>query len=66
MGSDRDFKVVQFLTDAAAMDKVLNGMGAQEPPAGSGSGSGSGSGRGSNGSNTPPPTTRNPNPKPTP
>lgn len=43
MGSDRDFKVVQFLTDAAAMDKVLNGMGAQElPPAGSGSGSGSG------------------------
>jgi hypothetical protein len=49
MGSDRDFKVVQFLTDAAAMDKVLNGMGAQElPPAGAGSGSGSGSGRGSN------------------
>jgi prepilin-type N-terminal cleavage/methylation domain-containing protein len=43
MGSDRDLKVVQFLTDAAAMDKVLNGLGAQElPPAGGGSGSGSG------------------------
>jgi general secretion pathway protein I len=43
MGSDRDLKVVQFLTDAAAMDKVLNGLGAQElPAAGSGSGSGSG------------------------
>jgi general secretion pathway protein I len=48
MGSDRDLKVVQFLTDAAAMDKVLNGMGAQElPAAGSGSGSGGGSGSGS-------------------
>ena len=43
MGSDRDFKVVQFLTDAAAMDKVLNGMGSQELASGSGSGSGSGS-----------------------
>jgi general secretion pathway protein I len=48
MGSDRDFKVVQFLTDAAAMDKVLSGMGSQElPPAGAGSGSGRGSGSGS-------------------
>lgn len=55
MGSDRDFKVVQFLTDAAAMDKVLNGMGRDELP-GSGSGSGSGSGPGS-GSNTRPPST---------
>jgi len=45
MGSDRDLKVVQFLTDAAAMDKVLNGTGFNElPGAGSGSGSGSGSG----------------------
>ncbi|HEX3482125.1 MAG TPA: prepilin-type N-terminal cleavage/methylation domain-containing protein [Kofleriaceae bacterium] len=45
MGSDRDLKVVQFLTDAAAMDKVLNGLGSQDlPAAGSGSGSGSGSG----------------------
>jgi hypothetical protein len=47
MGSDRDLKVVQFLTDAAAMDKVLNGMGSQDLPA-AGAGSGSGSGRGSN------------------
>jgi prepilin-type N-terminal cleavage/methylation domain-containing protein len=48
MGSDRDLKVVQFLTDPTAMDKVLNGMGAQElPAAGSGSGSGSGGGSGS-------------------
>ena len=48
MGSDRDLKVVQFLTDAAAMDKVLNGLGSQElPPAGAGSGSGSGRGSGS-------------------
>jgi len=46
MGSDRDLKVVQFLTDAAAMDKVLNGLGSQELPA-AGAGSGSGSGRGS-------------------
>jgi general secretion pathway protein I len=43
MGSDRDLKVVQFLTDAAAMDKVLNGMGASDLASGSGSGSGSGS-----------------------
>jgi hypothetical protein len=30
MGSDRDMKVVQFLTDAAAMDKVINGLGSQD------------------------------------
>jgi prepilin-type N-terminal cleavage/methylation domain-containing protein len=53
MGSDRDLKIVQFLTDAAAMDKVLNGMGSQElPPAGSGSGSGSGRGSGTGGGGT--------------
>jgi general secretion pathway protein I len=46
MGSERDMKVVQFLTDAAAMDKVLSGMGSQElPEAGAGSGSGSTGGK---------------------
>lgn len=30
LGRDRDMKVVAFFTDAAAMDKVLNGMGSQE------------------------------------
>jgi general secretion pathway protein I len=46
MGSDRDMKVVAFFTDAAAMDKVINGMGAQDlddSKSGNGSGSGSGS-----------------------
>lgn len=38
MGYDRDLKVVTFLTDASAMDKVLNGLGSQEP-VGTGSGS---------------------------
>ena len=54
MGSDRDLKIVAFFTDAAAMDKVINGLGAQELADGSGGGgggggggSGSGSGRGS-------------------
>jgi general secretion pathway protein I len=50
MGSDRDLKVVQFLTDAGAMDKVLNGMGAQELPPAGGSGGSGGSNGGSNGS----------------
>ena len=47
VGSDRDMTVVAFFTDAAAMDKVLSGMGAQdlEDQPGFGSGSGSGSGR---------------------
>jgi len=49
MGSDRDLKVVQFLTDAASMDKVLNGMGSQELPA---AGAGSGSGRDTGGGGT--------------
>ena len=48
-GSDRDMRVVAYFTDAAAMDKVLSGLGSQDlddqPGAGSGSGSGSGSGR---------------------
>ena len=32
LGSDRDMKVVAFFTDAAAMDKVINGMGSQDLP----------------------------------
>jgi general secretion pathway protein I len=60
MGSDRDMKVVAFVTDAASMDKVINGMGAQDlddkNAAGSGSnrGSGSGSGSGTPGGGRPP------------
>ena len=43
MGNDRDMKVVAFFTDAAAMDKVISGMGSTDlPDAGSGSGSGGG------------------------
>jgi general secretion pathway protein I len=51
MGSDRDMKVVAFLTDAGAMDKVISGMGSQDldDAKGSGSGSGRGSGSGSGG-----------------
>jgi general secretion pathway protein I len=45
MGIDNSMKVVCFFTDAAAMDKVLNGMGTQDlddvPAQGSGAGSGS-------------------------
>ena len=48
MGRDQDpFLVVYYMTDAAAMDQVLMGMGSQDLPDDSGSGSGSGSGRGS-------------------
>lgn len=56
MGSDRDMKVVAFFTDAAAMDKVINGLGATElPDAGAGSGSGGkpGAGPGSGRTTTP-------------
>ena len=63
MGSDRDMKVVAFFTDAASMDKVLNGIGSQElqgsgsgSGSGKGSGSGSGSGGGGGGGGRPPPT----------
>jgi general secretion pathway protein I len=58
MGSDREMKVVQFLTDAAGMDKVLSGAGgsdlddANAAKAGSGSNGtngGASGGRGSNG-----------------
>ena len=48
-GEDEEMKVVVFFTDAAAMDKVLMGLGAQDiSDDGSGSGSGSGSGKGLN------------------
>jgi len=46
MGSDRDMKIVAFFTDAASMDKVINGMGSQDlddANAAKGSGSSSGS-----------------------
>ena len=33
LGKDREMTVVAFFTDAAAMDKVLSGMGSQELPA---------------------------------
>jgi general secretion pathway protein I len=60
MGSDRDMTVVTFFTDAAAMDKVLSGMGSQDlddkAGSGSGKGSGSGSGSGSSPGNAKPPT----------
>jgi general secretion pathway protein I len=57
LGRDRDMRVVAYFTDAAAMDKVLSGMGSQEyDPNGNsggtgsgGSGSGSGSGSGTTG-----------------
>jgi general secretion pathway protein I len=32
LGNDRDMKVVAFFTDAAAMDKVISGMGSQDLP----------------------------------
>ncbi len=43
LGSDRNMKVVAFFTDPAAMDQVINGLGAVDIGDGSGSGS-SGSG----------------------
>lgn len=51
LGSDRDLTFVAFYTDASAMDRTLNGLGANDTSGtGSGSsstGSGTGSGRGS-------------------
>jgi general secretion pathway protein I len=44
MGNDSSMRVVCFFTDAAAMDKVLNGLGSQEQSTASGSGAGSGTG----------------------
>jgi general secretion pathway protein I len=48
LGRDADMKVVAFFTDAASMDKVINGLGSQDlDDASAAKGSGSGSGRGS-------------------
>jgi general secretion pathway protein I len=45
LGNDNSMKVVAFFTDAAAMDKVINGLGSQEiQDSNSGSGTGSGTG----------------------
>ena len=60
MGADRDMKVVMFLTDSVAMDKVLHGMGAQDTTAGSGSGPGSNGTK----TGTPPTTTTTTAPTP--
>ena len=43
LGSKREIRVVSYFTDAASMDKVLSGLGSQEPASG-GTGTGSGSG----------------------
>lgn len=43
LGSKREIRVVSYFTDAASMDKVLSGLGSQEPASG-GTGAGSGSG----------------------
>jgi hypothetical protein len=60
MGSDREMKFVQYFTDPAAMDKVLQGTGSQDlddinAARGSGSGSGSGNTGGSGGTPGGPP-----------
>lgn len=56
MGTEQEMKFVQFFTDPSAMDKVIQGMGANElptdtgsgpPGGGPGGGKGSGSGKGS-------------------
>jgi hypothetical protein len=49
LGSDRDMKVVAFFTDAASMDKVINGLGSQDLDDKNGSGSGGGKGIGGGG-----------------
>ncbi len=46
-GDANDLKTVAFFTDAAAMDKVLQGLGANGSASGSGAGSGTGTGSGS-------------------
>jgi general secretion pathway protein I len=52
LGSDRDMTFVAFYTDASAMDRTLNGLGAADSGSGSGTGSGSGRGSGSGGVRT--------------
>jgi len=58
LGNDRDMKVVQFLTDAASMDKVIQGLGSQDlddanAAKGGGSGGKGGSGGGGPGGGGP-------------
>ena len=48
-GHDRDMTTVVYFTDPASMDKVLNGLGAQDLGSGSGSGSAATTTTGSNG-----------------
>lgn len=59
LGSERDMKVVAFFTDAAAMDKVLSGMGSQELPDDPGTGGGAAGGGTGRGTGAP---TRTPRP----
>ncbi len=47
MNDKRSMVVVEYITDAAGMNKVIGSLGAQAPAGGSGSGSGTGSGSGS-------------------
>lgn len=57
LGSDREMSVVEFFSDAGAMDQVLQGLGSQDLGSGSGS-NGTGGGTGSStGSGTRTPTT---------
>lgn len=58
LGHHQDMAVVAFFTDAAAMDKVLQGLGAQDLDDAGGSDAGSGSGSGSNGSRSINPNSR--------
>jgi len=46
LGNDRDMKVVEFLTDAASMDKVLQGLGSSDLDDANAKGSGGSSGKG--------------------
>jgi len=52
LGNDRDMKVVEFLTDAASMDKVIQGLGSQDLDDAKGGGGGSGGKGGSGGGTT--------------
>jgi hypothetical protein len=59
LGSDRDLKVVEFLTDPVQMDRVLGGLGAS-PLGNTGSGAGSSAGSGAGSSTKPTTTTTTP------
>jgi general secretion pathway protein I len=63
LGRDREMKVIAFFTDAAAMDKVLSGLGSQEYDPNAGTNPGSNPSNPSNPGGTPPPSrgsSRNP------